>query len=87
MSLTILGFQAVIIEIDNFTATILLAAFFVWGLLMGYLIGKRRSDKNDLKLPKDSGLLFLQALTEQGIPDSQKLEVSTIKSWILKVQS
>lgn len=75
----------VIIEIDNVTLTLTIAGFFVWGLLMGWLIGKRSETKESLKIPKDSGLVFLQALEEQKIPDTSKIEVSFIKRWLREV--
>jgi hypothetical protein len=75
----------IIIEIDNVTLTITIAGFFVWGLLMGWLIGKRSEQKAALKIPKDSGLVFIQALVDQKIPDNSKIEVSFIKKWISEV--
>lgn len=75
----------VLIEIDSITFTLIIAGFCAFGLILGFLIGLRRETKAALKIPKDSGLVFIQALEEQKIPDTSKIEVSFIKKWISEV--
>jgi hypothetical protein len=75
----------VLVEIDSITFTLIIAGFCAFGLILGFLIGLRRETKAALKIPKDSGLIFIQALEEQKIPDNSKIEVSFIKNWIRQV--
>jgi hypothetical protein len=77
----------VLIEIDSITFTLIIAGFCAFGLILGFLIGMRKEQKSAMKIPKDSGLIFIQALEEQKIPDTSKIEVSFIKNWIKKVYS